>query len=269
MSTKKLILNKKVKRLIWISNSILSLIILLVIVRSLQKRIQCSEIQISILDTTNNYFIDKNDVLDLIYNNFGNVVGYSFDSINIALIEKKLNKNPFIKQAEVYKTVHGELVVEIEQRNPILRIINSKQQSYYIDYDGIIMPVSDKFTSLEILASGNIAKSFNFSDLSSLPVINDDFKNKTLKELFILAKFLNDNLFYQALVEQIYVNEKDEYELIPRVGNHIIEFGDISDYEEKFRNLKEFYKRGINKLGWEKYSKVSLKYKNQIVCTLK
>lgn len=261
-------LNKKAKKYLVLSLVVISLLVLLGIVTILQSKIRCNEIRITIKDSTQSYFINKNDVLDLIYKNFGEVVGYSFDSVNIALIEENLVKNPYIKEAEVFKTIHGELIIEISQRNPILRIINLKGQSYYIDYDGIIMPASDKYTSFEILASGNIGKSFNFGDDSFLPIVNEDFKNQTLKDLFTLAKFINDNTFLLAQISQIYVNEKDEYELVPRLGNHVVEFGDISDYEEKFRNLETFYKRGINKLGWEKYSKISLKYKNQIVCTL-
>lgn len=30
-----------------------------------------------------------------------------------------------------------------------------------------------------------------------------------------------------------------------------------------------FYEQAIHKVGWEKYSMINLKYKNQIVCTKK
>jgi len=65
------------------------------------------------------------------------------------------------------------------------------------------------------------------------------------------------------------VNEANEFELIPRVGAHLILFGSIDNYERKFRNLKIFYEQGLNNIGWNKYEKINLKFDNQIVCTKK
>jgi cell division protein FtsQ len=70
-------------------------------------------------------------------------------------------------------------------------------------------------------------------------------------------------------VEQIYLNEKGEYELIPRVGAHVVKFGSFENYREKFRNLKAFYKKGLNNVGWNQYLYINLKYDNQIICTKK
>jgi cell division protein FtsQ len=262
-------LNKKIKKLLITSIIVLSLIVALAFVTSQKHKVLCSEIKITILDSSQNYFIDKNDVLELIYEDFGNVVGYSFDSINIASIELKLSKNPFIENVEVFKTLHGKLNVDIKQRNPILRVINSKGQSFYIGQEGVIMPSSSKYTSLEILANGYIPASYKFADTINLPLIDENFDDKLIFDLFTLAKFINSDNFYLALIDQIYVNENHDFELVPKIGNHIVEFGDISNYEEKLRNLEIFYKKGITKLGWNRYSKISLKYENQIVCTLK
>jgi cell division protein FtsQ len=44
-------------------------------------------------------------------------------------------------------------------------------------------------------------------------------------------------------------------------------FGSIENYEEKFRNLEAFYKKGLPVSGWNLYKEINLKYKNQIVCT--
>jgi cell division protein FtsQ len=37
----------------------------------------------------------------------------------------------------------------------------------------------------------------------------------------------------------------------------------------KLENLKLFYQKALPKVGWERYSSINLKYKNQIVCTIK
>jgi cell division protein FtsQ len=51
------------------------------------------------------------------------------------------------------------------------------------------------------------------------------------------------------------------------VGNHKIILGDCSDLEQKFKKLFAFYKDGLNKIGWNTYKTINLKYKNQVVCT--
>ncbi|MDR1436585.1 MAG: cell division protein FtsQ, partial [Candidatus Symbiothrix sp.] len=66
---------------------------------------------------------------------------------------------------------------------------------------------------------------------------------------------------------QIYVAPNKDIELTPRVGNHQIILGKLEDCEEHLEKLKVFYEKILNKVGWNKYSKINLKYKNQIVCT--
>ena len=70
-------------------------------------------------------------------------------------------------------------------------------------------------------------------------------------------------------MEQIFVHPDNEVELIPRVGNHRIMLGTFEGFEEKLDKLQLFYEQAIPKVGWEKYSIINLKYKNQIVCTKK
>lgn len=60
-----------------------------------------------------------------------------------------------------------------------------------------------------------------------------------------------------------------EVELIPRVGRFRIVLGSLDDFEEKLNKLRLFYDQAIPKVGWDKYSVIDLKYKNQIVCTKK
>jgi cell division protein FtsQ len=89
----------------------------------------------------------------------------------------------------------------------------------------------------------------------------------TIYDVYKLASFITGDSFWKSQIEQIYVNRNYDFELIPRVGSHVIELGKVEDLEEKFENLKILYLRGFNRIGWNKYEKISLKYKNQVVCT--
>ena len=131
---------------------------------------------------------------------------------------------------------------------PILRV-NSTSGNYYIDNIGSVMPLSRHYVAHVLVASGYINKEF------------------AMNELYHFVQFLQDNEFWNNQIDQIYVDADQEVELIPLVGNHKILLGSFDDYQKKLDNLKLFYEQAIPKVGWEKYSLINLKYRNQIVCT--
>lgn len=45
--------------------------------------------------------------------------------------------------------------------------------------------------------------------------------------------------------------------------------GSVQDFETKLDNLMLVYKKVFSKAGWAMYDTVSLKFKNQVVCTRK
>jgi cell division protein FtsQ len=67
----------------------------------------------------------------------------------------------------------------------------------------------------------------------------------------------------------MHLEENEDIILIPRVGYQQIVFGKPVNVEDKFRKLKLFYEKGISDKGWNNYSYINLKFKNQIVCTKK
>ncbi|MDD7724102.1 MAG: cell division protein FtsQ, partial [Bacteroidales bacterium] len=86
-------------------------------------------------------------------------------------------------------------------------------------------------------------------------------------DLIALCRFISRDDFWSAMIEQVYVTKQHEYILVPRVGNHVVEFGKANDIERKFDDLKTLYKKGWDKHEWNVYKKVSLKFSGQIVCT--
>jgi cell division protein FtsQ len=94
-------------------------------------------------------------------------------------------------------------------------------------------------------------------------------KTFATKELYEFGMFLQKNPLWQAQIQQINVTPSKELELVPRVGDHIIFLGKPGNYKNKFERLKTFYKKGLNEIGWNKYSRISLEFNNQIICTKK
>lgn len=257
-----------VEILIWLG-ILAYLIIALGFVSGKRKQVPCMSVNVNIIDKTNNYFVEEEDVISLIYENEEKLLGYPIDSINIARLETLIYHHPSVKKAEIYDDFYGNINIDIEQRNPILRIINFNNESYYIDNEGALMPLSDKYTAHVLVANGNINEPYSSRYTKDIMGFNEEDelnRGKVLKELYQLASFINSNEFWSAQIEQIYVRG-NEFELTPRVGTHIIEFGTIENYKEKLRNLKAVYEVGFKAYGWNNYSKINLKFNNQVICT--
>ena len=90
-----------------------------------------------------------------------------------------------------------------------------------------------------------------------------------LDDAFKIARFVRQDKFLNAQIEQLFVNKELDWVLIPKVGNHTIVLGSAEDLEAKFKKLKLFYKKAMKNIGWDKYRTINLKYKNQVVCTKK
>jgi cell division protein FtsQ len=229
----------------------------------------CERIDVTIVDSLTHKFIGSGDILDILLENDQRILGYPLRSINTLELEKLLYKESFVKKADIYKTVNGALNVELVQRKPVLRVINQRGNSYYIDQDGAILPVSEKFTSRVIVANGHIHEPFIVESTKSIFDIDDPEgkRNSVLRGLYELACFINSSRLWRAQIAQIYVNSAYEMELIPRVGAHVIYLGDATDIETRFSKLEALYMYGLSNTGWNNYEKINLKYENQVVCT--
>lgn len=238
-------------------------------VKSRQKDVTCKSVNISIDESEGNFFVEQSDILSTIHNKWGTLIGKPAASINMNLLETLIDNNPYILRAEVFSTIDGGINIDIRQREPVLRIINKENQSYYIDVNGTFMPLSDKHASYVPVASGNIPDRYvSGSVKQSAGEITDATFNKTLMEqLYDLATFIRSDELWQAQIVQVYVNDEGDIELIPRVGNHRIILGDTQNMEEKFSKLQQFYHKGLGATGWNNYNTINLKFSGQVVCT--
>lgn len=223
----------------------------------------CSGYSILIDQEDGAKYIDESEIESQLTKNKIKLKGEPLRDINTALIEMKLNEHPSIREVAVYKTIKGEVHIDIEQRKPMLRIINNKNQSFYLDEDGYPMPHSSHYSPHLLVAGGYIPKVdySKLNDGAELP--------KILQDLYALAKFINNDDYWRSQIVQLYVTRNKEFELVSRVGDQKIHFGGIDDYETKFAKLDALYRQGFAKYGWSKYEAINLKFKDQVVCTVR
>jgi cell division protein FtsQ len=232
-----------------------------------QSELVCNKVEVNIIDSAKNGFVQVKDIYNLLESRNIRLIGKNFQNINLSALEAELTTFPPVEKVEIFKTSGGKVVMEVQQRNPLIRIIDVENQNYYIDDKGYIMRVSGKFTSHVPVANGLIGVPTGFKKSLNVMTLQKEGKRSILAELYMLAQYIEDHEFWKAQIQQVYVNNNRDFELIPRVGSHIIVFGDISNCEEKFNNLESLYINGLNAVGWNKYETINLKYKGQVICT--
>jgi len=84
-----------------------------------------------------------------------------------------------------------------------------------------------------------------------------------------MSLYIQKDSFLMAMIDQVYIIGQDQYELIPKMGDQIVLFGDEKNMDKKFEKFKLFYKKIVPQYGWSKYSKIKLDYENQIVATVR
>jgi len=230
------------------------------------KHLSCNKIEISFTDHTEAGFIDEDIVSQIISKQCNTLVGQFLDSINTDQIISILNKNPYIKNASVFKSVSGEIQIDVERHIPVVRIINQNNENYYLSQSGNVLPLSNNFTPLVIVASGYIAENYlSVKDSTFSFKTQTETKQNMLTSIQYLSVLLSQNNFLNRYIEQIYINQQSEIEMVPADGSHYIILGDANQLPGKLNNLMAFYRDGIQKMD-SGLTSVNLKFANQVVC---
>jgi len=234
-----------------------------------QSALKCRSLKVDILNEDEHDFIDRSEVEEIIqFNN--RVMGKTLGVINTGMLEKRILNNPYVKSAEVYSALDGTLHADLVQRNPIVRIINMSEEQFFIDNEGVFMPLAERYSPPVLVASGFIFNRFSEGKVHYSFHSGDAAQTtfpRIIEQVYVLASRIEADSFWSVNTEQIYVNEHQELEMIPRIGSHRILLGDTVSLDDKLERLHHFYQEGLSKTGWNKYSLINLKYKNQVVCT--
>ena len=228
----------------------------------------CSGPFVSIESRSGNYFINAEKVHSLITERFDTLEGRPVSREKLQSMHTIVNGIPYVETANVFRAGTGKLGIEITLRDPIIRVINRNNESYYIDRNGYLFPLSEAHTARVMVATGNIAA--GYAPGRNVNSIGEDDAKAGMREannLFKLASFIDNDPFWRALIDHIHLLPGGKFELIPKNGAHTIEFGKAHQMEEKFSKLRLFYLNSLSQTGWHYYSRINLEYRNQIICS--
>lgn len=230
-----------------------------------QNRAICLRMEVSVDRGSAPVYLKEEDIREYLYRARISPEGAILGGINPSTIEEVLDDNPYIKKSDVYIGPDRVLYLSTKQRNPVLRVLNRGFESYYLDEDAVMMPVNPKYIVRTRFVNGNVG--VKHSNGICVKSSDSASSRKILADIFTLSEYIRRDTFLDAQIEQIYITPKNEIELYPKLGGHTIVFGNIEDMESKLFRLKAVYKKGFSKTGWNAYSTINLKYKNQVVCT--
>jgi len=217
-------------------------------VRNEKKKI--NKIQIDFVNGKN-LFITYKTVNKLLIQKLGKVKNKTRDNIFLNTLEHTVLNNKLVQDANVYLSINGILGVLVKQKTPMARVL-SKSGSYYIDNQGVRMPLSKNYSA-------------------RVPLITSEKKEIDIKSISILLDFISKDDFLNKQIIGVHQTKNEEYVLRTRVGNQLVNLGSLKNYKRKFENLKVFYQEILKKdvSNLDNYKMINLEYNNQIVCTKK
>lgn len=205
-----------------------------------------------------NYLINEEDIPLLLEERFAlPITAFPVGEVNIERLERVLEEDPFVRSAEAYMDADNRIQIELQQREPVLRVIDNNGLNYYLDETGAKLPPSKHYAMHLRVATGN------------LPPYEEDFlsnEDHLLNGIYALNQLISEDEFLDALIEQIYVNKRGELILSPKVGKQTILFGRYQKAADKLNRLKVFYREGLPYKGWQLYKSFDLRYEGQVVC---
>lgn len=201
-------------------------------------------------------FVSKDEVRKRLFEQrHVNPQSLKVSTINLKQLENILCTNPWIEYAQVFVDNQHKLNIQVSQRVPQLRVFDRIGNTYYVDSTGKILPITDNYTHYELL----------FVNVPQLK--EDSIGALMLKRMIKLAQYIKRDSFWLAQTSEVIVHDHQNFELVPVLGSHKILLGDLSNLSEKLENVYAFYQNVLNKIGWDKYTLIDARYKNQVVAS--
>ncbi|MET4107100.1 hypothetical protein [Hymenobacter sp. UYP22] len=213
---------------------------------------------VSISNEFNNFFISEREVTSLLTRQGEDrLEGASPADVDLKDLEARLKAHSFVKDAQVYRDLAGNLHADVRQNRPIARLVHTdSRQDSYLDADGHRLPLSPLFT----------ARVVPVSRLGGQPLSAGFFQDSAGTRYLEFLRYVDEKPFWRAQVAEVFVGPNGKISFTQQVGDQRVEFGFPENISEKFAKLMVFYRQIPPVLGWDTYHRVNVEFKDQIIC---
>jgi cell division protein FtsQ len=214
----------------------------------------CKGYEIRIHGANEQLFLDKADIIELLTAD-NRIKGVTVSSLDLQKMEEKLERHAWIRSAQLFVDNNSILKISVEEREPVARIFTMAGNSFYIDSACERLPLTEKIAvRLPV-----------FTNFPSERLRWNKADKALMRQIKEMSEFIQKDQFWTAQIAQVDITPQRNFEMVPTVGNHIIEFGDGSDVESKFRRLFVFYTQVMSKTGLNSYERVNVQFARQVV----
>ena len=227
-------------------------------IRHGQKQVRAVIVRLNQVD--GHQFLTKRDVSGYLTNEGADpVVGRAYTDTDLRRLEVRLRRHGLVQRCQVSRDLSGNLIVGIEQPRPVARLVASgdgvrTMGGQYVSAEGRFFPISMNYSARVPILTGRYF------------AVNRSLASARNQPLLTLLTQIQADAFWRAQITELSVDEQGDVTMWPQMGNHRIEFGPPVDLEAKFRKLKLFYTDVLPAKGWDRYSRVNVQYRNQLVC---
>lgn len=230
-------------------------VVLLIAATRQQAEKVCKDVVVNVKSVDGVQYISEKNILNTISGGAPEQLkGQLLKTFDLQQLEFILEKNLWIRNAELFFDNNDVLHVDITERKPVARVFAVSGETFYVDDLGAQLPTTnDQVARVPVFTS--------FPQITKPLIGKDSILLQQIKEVGI---YLLKHDFWMAQVEQVNINNY-EMEMIPKLGQHSIQFGDGTNVEAKFNRLLLFYKKIMAKTGWNYYSSLDVRYDKQLV----
>ena len=202
------------------------------------------------------HFIEEKEIMDLAINNRDvDVMNTPMSQLDIKGMEQVIASDPWVAGVQVFIDNDKVLHMHVTQRVPIARIFQQDSKSYYMDGSLSIMPLSENYV-------------YYTTVVTNVPELNNDSAGWAMKkEIAKLVSTIQQDTFWSAQISQVIADTAGTFVLMPVLGDQKILLGDTSRMKDKLDDLFAFYKNVLNRIGWDKYETLDLRFKGQVIAS--
>jgi cell division protein FtsQ len=192
-------------------------------------------------------FVDQETVNKLLIENKKDAQSIGKDKLDLNKLEKALNAQEMIEKSDVFVSIDGVLKAVVKQKTPIARVFDG-DDSFYIDYEGNMMPLSSNFTA-------------------RVPLVSGDINKKNSEDLAELFRIIHNDAFLKKNIIGVQIMPNGSLKMSNRNFNYQIDFGGTVRMKAKFNNYKAFFQKAVLDSSLYKYKIIDLRFSQQVVCT--
>ena len=254
MAINKKIVKRVIATVIWSLVASGAVVLLIAATRQQAEKV-CTDVVVNVKSVVGVQYISEKNILNTISGGAPEQLkGQLLKTFDLQQLESILEKNLWIRNAELFFDNNDVLHVDVTERKPVARVFAVSGETFYVDDLGEQLPTTnDQVARVPVFTS--------FPQITK-PLIGKD--SVLLQQIKEVGLYLLNHDFWMAQVEQVNINNY-EMEMIPKLGQHAIQFGDGTNVEAKFNRLLLFYKQIMNKTGWNYYSNLDVRYDKQLV----